>query len=441
MKSTLSKLRFTALFAAALAVVTYPAAVVMKAASKVYELMESSVQAQPMAGAFHGTLTLTNLLPTIYKAMDVVSRELVGFIPAVSRDSTAERVALNGTITSPVVGAMAAEDLAPAAYAADTPNQTIGSVSMTISKARSVPFGITGEETKTLQNAGILGSVNEQRIAQALRTLTNEVESDLASLHVNASRAYGTYNATPFGTAADLSDFAQSRMILDDNGAPQSDLHMVLGSTAVANIRGKQSGLFKVNEAGNDQLLRFGVLGNVEGFDLHNSGQVKKAVTVGTGAGATTNTAGYAVGATTITLASAGTGTLIAGDIITFAGDTNKYVVATGDTDTSNGGTVVIAEPGLRQAIPASATAITVIAATTRNMFFQRSAIQLATRAPAMPEGGDAADDVMMVTDPVSGITYEFAVYKQKRQVRYEVNLAWGYKMVAPRHCGILIGA
>lgn len=388
-----------------------------------------------------GTLTLTNLLPTIYNAMDVVSRELVGFIPAVSRDSTAERVALNGTITSPVVGAMAAEDLVAAPYAADTPNQTIGSVSMTISKARSVPFGITGEETKALQNGGTLGTVNAQRIAQALRTLTNEVESDLAALHINASRAYGTYNTTPFGTALDLSDFAQARMILDDNGAPQSDMHMVLGSTAVANIRGKQSGLFKVNEAGNDDLLRRGMLGNVEGFDLHNSGQVKKAVTAGTAAGATTNTAGYAIGATVITLASAGTGALLAGDIVTLAGDLNKYVVAAGDADTSNGGTFTIAEPGLRQAIPAAATAITVIAATTRNMFFQRSAIQLATRAPAMPEGGDAADDVMMVTDPVSGLTYEFAVYKQKRQVRYEINLCWGVKMVAPRHSGILIGA
>lgn len=388
-----------------------------------------------------GTLTLTGLIPTIYEAMDVVSRELVGFIPAVSKDSNAERAAVNQTVRSPVVGAMAAEDLSPAAYAADTPNQTINYVDMVITKARSVPFGITGEETVGLKTAGTLAVINRDRIAQAMRTLTNEIESDLAALHVSASRAYGTYNATPFGTAGDLSDFAQSRKILDDNGAPQSDLHMVLGSTAVANIRGKQSGLFKVNEAGTDNLLRRGALDNVQGFDLHASGQVKTAVTAGTGASATTDTTGYAVGATTITLASAGTGTIIAGDIITFAGDNEKYVVVSGDTSVANGGTITIAEPGLRKAIAASATAITVIGATTRNMFFHRSAIQLATRAPAMPDGGDAADDVMLVTDPVSGLTYEFCIYRQKRQVRYEVNVAWGVKMVAPRHAGILIGA
>ena len=387
-------------------------------------------------------LTLTSLLPTIYEAMDVVSREMVGFIPAVARDSQAERAALNQTIMSPVVGAMTAEDINVGAYPADTPAQTIGNVSMTISKARSVPFGVTGEENRGLNTAGTMGTINRDRMAQALRTLTNEVDTDLAALHIYASRAYGTYNTTPFGTAADLSDFAQARKILDDNGSPQSDMHMVLGSTAVGNIRGKQSGLFKINEAGTDQLLRFGVLGDVMGFALHNSAQTKAAVTAGTNNGsAATNTAGYAVGATTITLGSAGTGTIIAGDIITFAGDTNKYLVVTGDADVSNGGSIVIAEPGLRVAIAASATVITTIAATTRNMFFHRSAIQLATRAPAMPDGGDSADDVMIVTDPVSGVAFEFCVYKQKRQVRYEVNLAWGVKMVAPRHCGILIGA
>lgn len=388
-----------------------------------------------------GTLTLTGLIPTIYEAMDVVSRELVGFIPAVSKDSNAERAAVNQTVRSPVVGAMAAEDLSPAAYAADTPNQTINYVDMVITKARSVPFGITGEETVGLKSAGTLAVVNRDRIAQAIRTLTNEIESDLAALHVSASRAYGTYNATPFGTAGDLSDFAQARKILDDNGTPQSDLHMVLGSTAVANIRGKQSGLFKVNEAGTDNLLRRGALDNVQGFDLHASGQVKTAVTAGTGANATTDATGYAIGATTITLASAGTGTIIAGDIITFAGDNEKYVVVSGDTNVANGGTITIAEPGLRNAIAASATAITVIGATTRNMFFHRSAIQLATRAPAMPDGGDAADDVMLVTDSVSGLTYEFCIYRQKRQVRYEVNVAWGVKVIAPRHLGLLIGA
>lgn len=385
-------------------------------------------------------LTLTSLIPDMYEAMDIVARELVGYIPAVSRDSRAERAAVGQNVTTPVVPAMVAEDLTVTNVAATPPSQTIGFVQMQITKSRSVPFGITGEETKGLQNAGTLQNINRDRLAQAMRTLTNEIEVDLAALHISASRAYGTAATTPFGTAADFSDFAQTRKILDDNGAPQTDMHMVLGTAAVANIRGKQTTLFKANEANSDTMLRTGALGEIEGWQIHTSAQVPKAVTVGTGASATTNAAGYAIGATTITLASAGTGTLIAGDVVTFAGDTEKYVLVSGDTDVSNGGTFVLAEPGLRKAIAASATAITVVAASARNMFLHRSAIQLATRAPALPEGGDDADDMMLVTDPVSGLTYEFAVYRQKRQVRYEVNMAWGVKVIMPRYLGLLLG-
>jgi hypothetical protein len=385
-----------------------------------------------------GALTLTGLIPTIYNAMDQVSREQAGFIRAVGRDSGAERAAVGQTVMSPVVGAMSAEDVQVGATAADTPAQTINNVQMTISKARSVPFGVTGEESLGLRNAGTLDRINADRIAQALRTLTNEVEADLAALHVKASRAHGTATGTPFGTAGDLSDFAAARQILTANGAPAGDLHMVLGETSVARIRGKQSTLFKVNEAGSDELLRTGEMGRVQGFSLHESAQVKAAVPVGS-ATATVDATGYPVGATEFTTSGAAIA-LLAGDIITFAGDTNQYVVAESVTG-SGADTLRIQEPGIKVAMSAATKAITVVAATTRNMFFHRGAIQLATRAPAMPEGGDSADDVMVLTDPVTGVAYEFCVYRQKRQVRWEVNLAWGVAAPQPRHLGLLIGA
>lgn len=385
--------------------------------------------------------TITNLIPTLYEAMDVVSRELVGFTPAVTRDSSAERAAKDQTINIPIVPAITAGDIAPNVTAPDDGNATIGNTTMTISKSRYAPVRWNGEEQRSVAGTGIYAQVNTQRFAQAMRVLVNEVEADLAALHIKASRAYGTYNTQPFGTAADLSDAAQMRKILEDNGAPQSDLQMVLSSSAMANIRGKQSVLFKLNEAGTDSLLRQGIIGNLEGFMLHNSAAVKTGVTVGTNNGsASTDSSGYSVGATTITLASAGTGTIIDGDIITFAGDTNKYVVLTGDTNVANGGSIVLAEPGLRVAIAASPTVITTVAATDRNMAFSRSAIALVTRAPIMPEGGDDADDVMEITDPVSGLAFQVAMYRQYRQVRFEVGLAWGVKMISPRHSAILIG-
>lgn len=101
--------------------------------------------------------------------------------------------------------------------------------------------------------------------------------------------------------------------------------------------------------------------------------------TSGTASGATTDSAGYAIGITTINLASAGTGTIIVGDVITFAGDSNPYVVLTGDTDVSDAGSVVIQAPGLIVAIATSPAAITIrstdllkVGTTQKSMFIER---------------------------------------------------------------------
>lgn len=129
-----------------------------------------------------------------------------------------------------------------------------------------------------------------------------------------------------------------------------------------------------------------------------------------------------------------GTGGILQGNAVKFAGDDNTYlVVATTAT------TITLAAPGLQQALADNAE-ITVIGGFTANMAFDRNAFLLAARTPAMPQGGDTADDVMNVTDPVSGITFQVALYRQYRQVRYEVGLAWGVASIKPEHATIVLG-
>lgn len=382
--------------------------------------------------------TITNLIPTLYAAMDIVSRELIGMIPAVMKDSDGEGAALNQDISIPIVGAAAGYDITAGATPADNGDATIGETVMTISKSRQSPVRWNGEEQKAVSKTGLYESVNTNRFAQAFRTITNEVESDLGGLYVSTSRGYGTAATVPFGTVNELDDSAQIRKILEDNGAPQGDLQMVLGSGAIANMRGIQAALYKVNESGSEDALRRGVIGNLHGFDLHSSAQVKSH-TAGTASSATTDAAGYAIGATTIVLAAVGTGTILAGDIITFAGDANPYTVKTG-VGAVSGGTIVLQEPGLRVAMSAATKAITMVVTHTAHMAFSKSAVQLITRAPAMPIEGDMADDVMLITDPMSGLVYQICMYKQYKQVKFEVGLAWGVKAIAPRHMARLIG-
>ena len=43
--------------------------------------------------------TLTSLIPEVYSALNVVSRELVGLVPAVTRDATTERAAVKRALS------------------------------------------------------------------------------------------------------------------------------------------------------------------------------------------------------------------------------------------------------------------------------------------------------------------------------------------------------
>ncbi len=375
--------------------------------------------------------TLTNLIPTLYAAADKVSREQTGMIPSVMIDASSERVAKDQTINVPVVGSATSYDITPGDNPGDNGDVTPGNVTMTISKSKQSPVRWEGEEIKAVEGTGIFSQVHVDRIAQAMRVLVNEVETDLATTgYQNTSNAYGTVSTIPF--ASNLAESAQMLKLLMDNGAPQSDLKMVFDTVVGASFR-TLGQVTKANEAGTLSLREQGVLLDVHGMQLRESAQIQDH-TAGTAASATTDNAGYAIGATTITLASAGTGTILADDVITFAGDTTKYTVVTGDADVSGGGTVVLAEPGLKVAMSAAAKAITMIASHTASLAFDKNAIALLARAPAMPEGGDAADDVIEIVDPLSGLAFQAALYRQYRRTKLEIGLAWGTAAIAPRH-------
>ena len=394
-----------------------------------------------LSGAYPKDNTLTGLIPSLFAGMDVVSRELVGFIPSVTRNASAERAAQGQGVTYHIAPEQAARDISPSMQIREPIDRTMGTGQITISKAREVDFGFVGEEQVGLDTGPGYNAVQADLFAQALRTLTNEVESDLATeAYLNACRAHGTPGTVPFAT--NLAESAQVRKILDDNGAPATGRSLITDTTTGANIR-TLGQLTKVNEAGDRMTLRDGTLMDLHGMMVKESGQIK-SFTAGTGASATTDNAGYAVGATVLTLASAGTGTILAGDYITFAGDANKYLVVSGDADVSGGGTITIAEPGLRVAIGASTTAITVVepsggGATTRSVAFSPDALHLVARAPALPDGRDAAVDAMMLTDPRSGLTYEVRVYLGERKMKFSVGLAWGVKAAKRQHISGLI--
>ncbi len=380
--------------------------------------------------------TLTGLYATIYQALDVVSREMVGFIPAVMRNADAERAAIGDTIAWPVVTPGSVGDITPAATGPDPSDMTAAPVTASIDNARSYPFYLTGEDTKALSNSGVLDEIVQKQFENAFRALGNEIEEDLFEAAYKASsRAYGTAGTTPFGTAGELDDIAQVRKILEDNGAPTSDLQFVLSNASAANMRGIQSVLWKVNEAGTDAMLRRGELGRLQGFALRQSGEIDVHVK-GTGTSYQTDGA-VAVGVEDIVL-DTGSGTVLAGDVVTIADEAlgSKYIVGTGVTAP---GTISLNKPGVVSTL-ADNKALTIGANYTPNIAFDRAALFLVARAPAAPDGGDAADDVMIVQDPHTGLAFEVRLYRQYRRVAIEIGIAWGVKAVKSEHIATLLG-
>lgn len=376
--------------------------------------------------------TYNNLVLDAFAAADVVSREMVGLIPAVARNATADRAAQGQTIRIPQAPASASATIAAGQLAPDTGDQTIANATVQIDQFKAIPIRWEGEEVADLNTGPGWNTVFGDQLLQGMRTHVNEMENLLADLYVGAANGVDPAGTALFD-AANYKDLAAVQRMLDDNGAPVSDRHLVLANGAAELYAGNAQNT-GADTAGNMDMLMQGVLGTRFGMDLRKSGQIQDH-TAGDAASGTTNDAGYAVGATVITVGTAGSGDYLAGDIIYFNGDARGYVVAVAGAATA--GTITIAAPGLKQAIPAAATAITVEASTQRNMAFSRNAIMLATRLPFAPNG-DAARNVQVITDPRSGISFELREYGEYRRVHYELAIAYGAAVIKPEHLVLL---
>jgi hypothetical protein len=380
------------------------------------------------------TNTLTGLIPDLYEAMDTVARELTGMIPSVTLNASSARAAVGTEIRSFITPAAASENATPGQLPADTGAQIITKNFLKVTKSKVVPFQWTGEEQLQIAPGHGHRAIQRDQVSQAIRTLVNEIETDCWVTAVSGStRAAGAAGTKAFSSG--LGDAALVRRILADNGCPMNpaDLSLVVGTWEGVSVR-SQATIPNAADPGTVALRGQGILLPASGFTLRESAAVTTRVIGSTTA--TIDAAGYAKGTTAFVLTAAACA-LVVGDVVTFAGDTNQYVITGGTL--ANAGTLTIGAPGIRIAM-VGAKAITVVAIANRNIALHRSGMQLALRAPAVPEEGDSADDRTVLTDPRTGISFEFAMYKQYRRVRYEVGMAWGQEVMKADFVSQLIG-
>jgi hypothetical protein len=371
--------------------------------------------------------TLTSLAPTLFSAAKEVANEPSGMISAINMNFDDKGVAKGDTVTVDVAPTRAASDFTPAATTTSGTDATASSIAVTISKSRKVSWHLTGEQQRSLENGGINQDWVRQLVSQGMRTLRNEAEIDaVVAGKEGASRAYGTAGTTPF--ASDLTALTNARKILADNGAPMADLQLVIDTSAGLNLR-NLGVLQNAYQAGSEEERRSGRFLPQMGFAIRESAGVALH-TKGSGASYLLNGA-LAIGDTTITV-DTGSGTILAGDVVTFAGTTDKYVVNTALAST----TFVIGKPGSK-AVEADNDAVTVGNNYTSNLAFERSAIVGIMRPPLIP--ANPTIQQMAISDQY-GMTYLMLDIAQYGQRTWELHLAWGFKAVNGEFIATVLG-
>lgn len=372
---------------------------------------------------------MTAVQPIAFSAAQEVSNEPFGIIQSINANFDDKGVAIGDSVKVPVLPTKAASDYAPAMTTAAGDDTTPSTVDVTITANKMVSWHITGEQEKSLMNGGTDGEWFRQQVAQSMRTLRNLAESACsAAAKQGASRAVGTAGTTPF--ASDINAIADVRKVLFDNGAPMADLQLCIDSAAGTNAR-KLGIIQQAYQAGSDQERRSGDLLRQFGFAIRESAGIALH-TKGTGASYATSGA-TAPGVTSVALVT-GTGTVLAGDVVTFAADSaNKYVVNSG---VSAPGTIALGRPGARVTI-ATANAMTVGNNYTANLAFERSAIVGIMRPPAMPENPIISSQI--ISDQF-GMSYLLCRVAGDGMATWRLHLAYGFKVVQSEHVAILMG-
>jgi hypothetical protein len=386
-------------------------------------------------------ISLTGLTEILYQARDIVAQEPAGFMQSVTVNGGSEGVSAGGTVKSMRTTEPTLETTyTPGMTVPDAGDITTAVEELTLTQYAGASIPLKGEQWAQLANTVGEEEALRSLYAQSIRKMVNAIEFAVGTAaYQGSSRAVGTAGTAPFGSNFEvLSDLYR---ILEDNGAPMSDgmLSLIINTAAAANLR-KRSTLTNVGDAGTDATLRRGELLNLYNMAIRSSAGVNSH-TKGAGASYVVNNGNIAAGSTTLSVdgGTVNTTGFKAGDVITIADEptAGAYVVKTGLTSTA--GNVVINFPGLRGAI-VDGKAVTIGNSYAGNVAFHKAAIELAMRPPAQPPGGDAGEDIGVLVDERTGLSFSARLYKGYGANQIKLMAFYGIKVWKPEFVATLMG-
>lgn len=333
---------------------------------------------------------------------------------------------IGSTVDVPVSSAIAIQTVTPGATPPATADIAPTVVPVTVDTWQEAPFYLSDSDLSKVER-GII----PMQAAEAIKSVANAIDTALLSLYKYVYGYVGTAATTPFNSTDGLLAFKLARTLANRQLMPVQDRRVVLDVDAEGNAVILPN-FQDLSKSGDSNVIREGVIGRKMGADwwMDQNVQTHTAGTITTGLIAKASTA-QALGLKAIvctTAASTGACALKLGDIITFSGDSQTYVVTADATQASaNSDVTVNIEPGLQKALVGSES-VTVKATHVNNLLFHREAFAFATRP--LVDGSGGLGNMQSVVDDVSGITLRLEISREHKRTRYSYDVLYGVKMI-----------
>jgi len=294
---------------------------------------------------------------------------------------------------------------------------------------REVKFKLSDKEL-TLSDSRII----EDHIRPAAYALAEDIDSKLNLLYKDIP-----WFADLSGTPA-ASDITAVRKILQDNRVALTDVsNMFLEIDPAAEKGFLDLSAFSQQQGAGDQGIHTqvtGLLGRKYGFNVFTNQNVKshvKGTTADTALAVNNDPGPYAVGTTTINLDAAGTGTIVAGDGISFAGHSQKYVITGTFTASGNAFTGVTIFPALKAAVANDEVATLELDNHVANLAYHRHAFALGM-APLSEMGNMLGAKIGTVADPRTNLALRSRMFYDGNNsaVYVALDVLFGIKTLDP---------
>lgn len=369
--------------------------------------------------------TYTEVIPKLLAQGLMALRENAVIPQLVNRayESTAGRK--GSTIDVPIPSALTAAAVTPGHAPTAGQDSAPTSVPIPLDQWFEATFFLTDKEVLEVMEGTI-----PMQASEAVKAIGNNVDQYLLGLSAGFAGAVGTAGTTPFTSPADTTYATDARKVLHQQLAPMDDRRFVLDPDAEAAALGIRA-FQDASWAASSEVIKDAKLNRKLGFNwfmdqnvaMHTAGGASGHIVNGT----------MALGTKSLVV-DGGSGTLNAGDVITIAGDTTKYVVAAAFTGAA--GTITLTK-GLR-AVPADNAVITYAGDHVANPVFHRDAIAFATRP--LESSSFGLGNFRAETDPVTGLTLRLEIERQHKQTKFSYDILYGAAVVRPEFGVKLMG-